>query len=601
MKEKTNSRMNIVIAGHVDHGKSTLIGRLLFDTGSLPEGKLEQVWKRCERNARPFEYAFLLDALKDEQAQGITIDTARCFFKSKKRHYIIIDAPGHIEFLKNMVTGAARAEAALLVIDAAEGVQDNSRRHGFMLSLLGLKQVVVLINKMDLVDYQQEVFERVKNEYVAFLEEINIHPAAVLPISARHGDNLVTVSPRTPWYNGLSVLDLMDCFEKEEKKEKQPFRFPVQDIYKFTEGGDDRRIIAGTVETGTIDVGDEVVFLPSQKRSIIKSIESFNEPPQKEVPAGYATGFTLNTQLYLKPGEIMCKASEALTKVGATFRANIFWLGKNPMLKNKRYKIKLATNRTSLYLQKIIQVVDASDLTTESGKQQIDRHDVAECVLQTLKPMAYDLSSEIEATGRFVIIDGYEIAGGGIILDSLEDEPSYINQHVRHREYIWEKGSIKPMDRAIQYHQKPKFVVITGKDVAQQQNIARALEENLFKSGRHVYYLGLSNILCGLDSDVRNEWEDREEHVRRIGELARIFTDACCIFITTIPDLESFEAEILRKLNEPNEILVVNVGGAALGGDSIRMNIDTRGATDSAVRKIKEMLYEEEVLLDYYL
>ena len=192
--------MNIVIVGHVDHGKSTLMGRLLADTGSLPEGKLEQVRETCRRNAKPFEYAFLLDALKDEQAQGITIDTARCFFKTEKRDYIILDAPGHIEFLKNMITGASRAEAALLMIDAREGVQENSRRHAYMLSLLGIRQIAVVINKMDLVDYREEVFEQVKEEYLSFLGQIGITPSAVLPASSFMGENIVEKSGKMPWY-----------------------------------------------------------------------------------------------------------------------------------------------------------------------------------------------------------------------------------------------------------------------------------------------------------------------------------------------------------------------------------------------------------------
>ncbi len=190
--------MNIVIVGHVDHGKSTLMGRLLADTDSLPEGKLEQVKETCRRNSKPFEYAFLLDALKDEQSQGITIDTARCFFKTEKRDYIILDAPGHIEFLKNMITGASRAEAALLMIDAKEGVQENSRRHAYMLSMLGIKQIAVVINKMDLVDYDEAVYERVKEEYIEFLKQISITPKFVLPVSSFAGENIVKKSDKMP-------------------------------------------------------------------------------------------------------------------------------------------------------------------------------------------------------------------------------------------------------------------------------------------------------------------------------------------------------------------------------------------------------------------
>lgn len=408
---QSKEQLNVVIVGHVDHGKSTLIGRLLADTNSLPEGKLEQVKATCKSNAKPFEYAFLLDALKDEQSQGITIDAARCFFKTKKRHYIIFDAPGHIEFLKNMVTGAAKAEAGLLLIDAKEGVQENSRRHGFLLSLLGVKQIVVVINKMDLVDYSETVYQSIKKEYEAFLRQINIKSVSFIPISAFQGDNLTETSTTMPWYTGPTVLSTIDSFEKEPEKKDKPFRFPVQDVYKFTQSEDDRRIVAGTIRTGEIKVGDEVVFYPSKKESRVKSVEAFNAPKKESVGAGDAIGFTLDTQLYIKPGELMCKKTEsaAAPYSGTSFKANMFWLSKRPLLKGKRYQIKLACSREAVYLTDIINVMDASELSSVKNKQQVDRHDVAECVFQTLRPLAFDRASEYEFTGRFVIVDHFEI------------------------------------------------------------------------------------------------------------------------------------------------------------------------------------------------
>jgi len=278
-------QMNIVIVGHVDHGKSTVIGRLLADTNSLPEGKLEQIREKCKRESKQFEYAFLLDALKDEQSQGITIDSARCFFKTDKRDYIIIDAPGHIEFLKNMISGAARAEAALLIIDAKEGIKENSKRHGYMLSMLGIKQIVVCINKMDLVDYDKKVYDQIKQDYSKFLEEVGIKPKQFIPISAFNGENLISKSSKLNWFDGSTVLEALGSFKKEETSENKPFRMPVQEVYKFTDKGDDKRIIAGRIESGSISVGDGVVFLPSNKRSKVKSIEIFNVPKKDKVSA----------------------------------------------------------------------------------------------------------------------------------------------------------------------------------------------------------------------------------------------------------------------------------------------------------------------------
>ena len=210
-------KMNIVIVGHVDHGKSTVIGRLLADTNSLPKGKLEAVRELCRRTAKPFEYAFLLDALKDERSQGITIDTARCFFQTQKRKYIIIDAPGHIEFLKNMITGASRAQAALLVIDAHEGIRENSLRHGYMLAMLGIKQIAVLVNKLDLIEpsRRREVYENIKSEYERFLEKIELRPASFIPVSAAESYNISSKCPQMPWYGGPTVLEALDAFEED--------------------------------------------------------------------------------------------------------------------------------------------------------------------------------------------------------------------------------------------------------------------------------------------------------------------------------------------------------------------------------------------------
>lgn len=588
-------QMSIVIVGHVDHGKSTVIGRLLADTGSLPEGKLEQVRQNCERNAKPFEYAFLLDALKDEQAQGITIDTARCFFKTEKRNYIIIDAPGHIEFLKNMITGAARAEAALLVIDAKEGVQENSRRHGYMLSLLGIGQIVVLVNKMDLVNYDQKVFEKIVAEYSAFLGQIQVKPITFVPISAREGDNLVFPSLRMPWYSGYHVLKLIDGLEKEKGQKEKPFRLPVQDIYKFTEAMDDRRIVAGTVETGSVKRGDEVIFLPSMKRSVIQSIEGFNEPLKDEIGAGYATGVTLSPQIYIKPGEIMCRSGESLPVVGNTFQAHLFWLSRYPMVSGKKYKLKLATQRATVYLKQITSVLDAAELTFDTQKTQIQRHDVADCILQTVKPIAYDLSREIAATGRFVIIDNYEIVGGGIITESIS-EADYINEHVSQREVSWEKSNISPLERAARFGQRPKFIVITGTNDPVQVKVAKALEEKLFHSGYNVYYLAFSNLLHGLiDSGIGNKDDEREESIRRLGELARIFTDAGLIFITNISGMDQYEIEILKALNQPNEILVIDLDELLQPRDPACEDLRVQ------LELVEKLLYQKEVLLEYYI
>jgi bifunctional enzyme CysN/CysC len=598
---RTNvEQMNIVMIGHVDHGKSTVIGRLLADTGSLPEGKLEAVKANCAYNARPFEYAFLLDALKDEQAQGITIDSARCFFRSDKREYIIIDAPGHIEFLKNMISGAARAEAAVLVIDAKEGVRENSRRHGYLLSMLGIKQVAVCVNKMDLVDYSREVFDSVEAEYKEFLSRIDIEPIGFVPASAMMGDNIVENSPNMAWFDGPSVLEIIDSFVKEPSRINKPLRFPVQDIYKFTAEGDDRRIIAGRIETGAVNVGDEVVFMPSKKRSRVTSIEGFNLAPQTEAHAGQSTGVILEEQIYITPGELMCKVTEPQAEIGAHLKVNIFWMGRQPMIKGKRYKIKLGSVRMPVWLRDVVTVLDASDLTTDSTKQQVDRHDVAECVLETLKPIAFDLSHEIARTGRFVIIDNYEIAGGGVVLDTVKGTTNRTVERVKEREKSWDRSSITPAMRADRYKQGSTLILICGPVGAGKQQLAKALEEDLFRSNRSVYYLGLANSLLGVDVNVAQGGE-RDEYLRRLAEVSHLFTDAGLILITTISDLDEYELEMVKTLNQPNDCRVINVGESRFSDAKIDLQVDDLSDQAAAITRIKDLLVQKKYIVEYYL
>jgi len=593
-------QMNIVVVGHVDHGKSTLIGRLMADTNSLPTGKLEQVKATCERNAKPFEYAFLLDALKDEQAQGITIDTARCFFNSAKRRYVIIDAPGHIEFLKNMITGAARAEAAFIVIDAAEGIQENSKRHGYMVSMLGISQVCVLVNKMDLKQYDEQTFNSIRAEYTEFLTRLNVYPTSFIPISAKEGINVTSLSSAMPWYQGLTVLGQMDAFNKIDARSNVAFRFPVQDIYKFTEEGDDRRIFAGTVETGRINVGDDVIFLPSAKRSTVKSIENFNAPVSHSALDGQATGFTLTTQVYIRPGEMMAKTSESQPCSGTRFRVNLFWLGRASMIQGKKYKLKLGSARTTATLVHVINVLDASDLTSEQNKQQVDRNEVAECILETSKPVAFDVVGDNPFTGRFVIIDNYDIAGAGIILEQIVGEESTLKIHVQKREIEWQRSDITQQQRIAAYGHDSKFVVFAGnEDDSTKEALAAGLELRLLSRGFKVYFLPTANLIKGLDVDLAHQTEIKEEQIRRLGELARILTDSGQIFITSISNVDGYDLRTLELLNKPNEIVVVNVGENRFDDYAVSLSLNVSDDIEEGITKVCDLLKEKKVIFDY--
>lgn len=548
-------RMNIVIVGHVDHGKSTVVGRLLADTGSLPDGKLDSVRNYCLKNSKPFEYAFLLDALKDEQAQGITIDTARTFFKSGKRDYIIIDAPGHIEFLKNMVTGAARAEAAVLVIDAKEGIRENSKRHGYLLSMLGIKQIAVVVNKMDLVDYSRSAFEDIRDEYIAFLARIGATPRFFLPISAFNGENLIVPSNKMPWYKGHNLLSAIDAFEKEPPKENQPFRMPVQDIYKFTSLGDDRRIVSGRVESGSIKVGEQVVFLPSGKKSTVSSIEAFHALPRQEVDAGVSTGFTLAEQIYVGRGELMVKAIDLQSEVSRRMRINLFWMGKKPFQTGRTYHLKLGTAKIPCRLEKINYLIDASETKGEETKVSVERHDVADCIIELSKPMAFDPIARLEATGRFVIVDQHEIAGGGIIRESLPDQAESENENAdKHLKLL--RSSVPADARAKQLNQKAGFVLFSGGPGRDPVKAAQTLEAALMDKGKLAFFIGLDEN-AGLEAALATSGSNWGAALpaTKLGEAASLLLSAGYLVVAAAKGLDSQDVKTLESLVAPNVII----------------------------------------------
>jgi bifunctional enzyme CysN/CysC len=588
-------RMNIVIVGHVDHGKSTVIGRLLADTHSLPEGKLEQIRAQCELNSKPFEYAFLLDALKDEQAQGITIDAARVFFKSSVRPYLILDAPGHIEFLKNMITGAARAEAALLVIDAAEGVQENSRRHGYMVSMLGVRQLAVVVNKMDLVGWDRAVYDRIVREYGAFLEQVGIRPSGFIPVSGRGGDNIADRSANLPWYDGPTVLDTLDAFHSEPAPVNQPFRMPVQDVYKFTKQGDDRRIVSGTVDAGSMKVGDQVIFFPSGKRSRVKSIEGFNQAVQTRVEAGQAVGFTLQEQIYITRGEVATLEHEPRPQASTRLRVSLFWLGKEPMVKRKEYLLKLGTARVTARIEEVLRVMDASTLDTAEQRTAVQRHDVAECILKLDRAIACDLAADIPTTSRFVIVDDFEIRGGGIVREALPDRQAGVRDRVLLRNYKWEPSIIQPERRAEKYNQKAALILVTGEHDTDRKGVAKALEGKLFEDGKVVYFLGIGSVLYGVDADIERKPENRLEHMRRLAEVANLMLDAGMILVVAAAELTQDDLEVIKTAVPPDWIETIWAGDTITTDLAVDLHLPG-GAIPESVDQLKAHLQDKGII-----
>jgi bifunctional enzyme CysN/CysC len=589
-------RMPIVVTGHVDHGKSTIVGRLLADTGSLPEGKLEFVRANCERNSKPFEYAFLLDALKDEQTQGITIDSARVFFSSAHRHYILVDAPGHVEFLKNMVTGAARAEAALLVIDAQEGVRENSRRHGYLLSMLGVRQIAVLINKMDLVGYDQAVFDRLTAEYLAFLKQLRVEPARFIPVSGFHGDNIATHSRAMPWYRGPTVLEALDEFVAEAPPVDQPFRMPVQGVYKFTGQNDDRRIVCGSIETGRIRPGDEIAFYPSGKRGRIRTIEAFNGPAPPEAVAPQATGFTLEEQIYVTRGELAVRVGERQPLVTTRIRVNLFWLGRSPLIPRKEYLMRHGTARVPARVETVHRVINAAELTFSEAVQRVDRHEVAECTLSLGKPLAFDLAEDFSSTGRFVLVDNYDISGGGVIREALPDSQGWVRDKVLQRNLKWSAGGVPEERRAERFSQRAALLLITGNRETDRKRLGRELETRLFDEGRMVYFLAIGNVLYGVDADLDHTDDSRGEHVRRLGEVANILMDAGLIVIATAVALTQQECDVIGTAVGRERVSAVWVGDTVTTDIAADMVLGEQAATEDGVKHLKTLLQDSGVI-----
>ncbi len=409
-------QLKFVIVGHVDHGKSTLIGRLLYDTDSLSDEKIEEVRRTCESLGREMEFGFVIDHLEEERSQGITIDTAQIFFKTGRRRYVIIDAPGHKEFIKNMITGASQGEAALLIVDAVDGVKEQTRRHAYLLKLLGLEQVIVIINKMDLAAYAEARFNEVKQELMSFLTALGVSPICIIPISARDGENVVASSEKMPWYQGPAVLDALDTFTSGVPAVDLPLRLPIQDVYKIQ----DRRILVGRVATGRIRVGDELTFLPQGKRSVVGSIEMLWKD-RSEAEAGESIGLTLADPLFIERGAVACPTCDTPAAT-SLFRATLFWMSAKPFRNGERLILRLATQETPVDI-KIEGKIDSSTLNPIlENPDAVLKTEVALVSITTRKPVVVEDFKHIQELGRFVLVRDMDVVAGGIVTHSVISE-----------------------------------------------------------------------------------------------------------------------------------------------------------------------------------
>lgn len=530
-------QLKIVIVGHVDHGKSTLVGRLFYETGSLPEGRYESLKAISEKRGMPFEWAFLMDSFQAERDQGITIDTSQIWFKTDHRNYVLIDAPGHTEFLKNMVTGAAQAQAAVLVIDAAEGVQDQSRRHGLLLSLIGVEQIIVAINKMDLVEYDESRFRAVETEYRAFLKTLGVTPQHIIPLSGREGDNLVASSDAMSWYKGPSLVAALDGFQVPKQDSSLSLRFPVQDVYKF----DHRRIIAGRIEQGQVSVGDRLLFQPSGKSAVVRTLETWSAPEKTSASAGQSVGLTLDEQLFVERGDIATLISAPAAEADR-FKARVFWIGKRPLSVGFAYKLKLATQESIVTVEHIDRVIDSRDLVQRTGAD-VHRNEIADVTFKARKRIVLDSRDTSPTLSRFVLVDGYELAGGG----TLSSE-SFVDARPVSTNVVSVKTKIDRLAREQRNSHKGGVIWMTGLSGAGKSTLALELEHELFNRGWHTALLDGDNLRQGLNKDLGFSAAERSENIRRTAEVAKLMASTGTLVIVSLISPTQADRQTAREI-----------------------------------------------------
>jgi bifunctional enzyme CysN/CysC len=518
--------MRVVIVGHVDHGKSTLVGRMFHDTGQLPDGKLEAIQEMCRRRGMPFEWAFLMDSLKAERDQGVTIDTSQIWFRHNARQYVIIDAPGHREFIRNMVTGASNADAAVLMIDADQGVRRQSRHHSYLLQLLGVREVAVAVNKMDLVDYDEARFRAIESEYTSYLEGIGISARRVIPISAREGDNVATASDRMDWYDGPSVIETLSEFKLPESPVDRPLRLPLQDVFKF----DDRRILAGRIESGTLRTGDELLFSPSNRTARIASIESWNTDETPVMArAGQSVGITLDEQIFVERGEVASHINDPPIETDV-FHLRLFWLADTALEIGKTYDLKIGPRHLSAVVERIERVIDVEALSDHAATQ-VSRDEIAEVVVRTNQLVAIDIHDNLPRTGRVIVYDRHRTLAGGIVsMGSYPDQREQITIRASNQTEV--DHGVNNTRRAARNRHQPGVLWFTGLSGAGKSTLAMALEHRLFDEGYQVYVLDGDNVRTGLNANLGFSPEDRAENIRRVGEVAALLSDAGLIVIT---------------------------------------------------------------------
>jgi bifunctional enzyme CysN/CysC len=540
--------LRFITCGSVDDGKSTLIGRLLYESKLIFEDQLaalEADSKKVGTQGGELDFALLVDGLAAEREQGITIDVAYRFFSTDRRKFIVADTPGHEQYTRNMVTGASTADVAVILIDARKGVLTQTRRHSYIVSLLGIRHIVLAINKMDLVDYSQQTFDQIVADYREFAKQIGLTNIVAVPLSALRGDNILEGSARTPWYRGPTLMSYLESVEIEDDLQTKPFRLPVQWVNRPNQ---DFRGFAGTIASGTIRRGDTVRVLPSGRQSRVTRIVSYEGDLETAV-AGQSVTLTLADEVDVSRGDMLA-AADAPPAVSDQFQATIIWMHDEPMLRGRPYIIKLGTRTLTGSITTPRHKVNVNTLERLAAKQ-LELNEIGVCNLSFDRAIPFDPYADNRETGGFILIDklSNDTVGAGLL-----------NFALRRAENIhWQALDVNKLARSSLKGQRACVLWFTGLSGAGKSTVANLVEKRLHALGRHTYTLDGDNVRHGLNKDLGFTDADRVENIRRVAEVSRLMVDAGLIVLVSFISPFRSERRLARELMQPGEFLEVFV------------------------------------------
>ena len=546
--QENKSFLRFITCGSVDDGKSTLIGRLLYDSHLIYDDQLQTIEKDSKVSGTQgdkIDLALLVDGLAAEREQGITIDVAYRYFSTANRKFIVADTPGHEQYTRNMATGASTADLAILLIDARKSVQVQTRRHAFIVKLLGIRHVIVAVNKMDLVEHSRSRFRLIESDFQELSDKLGFDSVTLIPMSALNGDNVTTRSTAMAWYKGPTLLEALESADVDRAEEHSGFRLSVQWVNRPNL---DFRGFCGTVAAGEVRPGDEVIAMPSGKRSKVKSIVTM-DGEQPLAVTDQAITLTLEDEIDVSRGDVICGKDDPVD-VSDQFAAHVIWMSDKKMLPGRQYRFKLNNQTVLGSVSELKYKVDVNTLAHEAAKT-LDLNEIAMCNLSLARPVVFAPYAKNRRLGSFVIIDRLtnETVGAGMLDFSLR----------RAANIVWQDLDVGKAQRAAQKHQKPCVLWFTGLSGSGKSTIANLVEKKLFDRGRHTYTLDGDNVRHGLNKDLGFTDEDRVENIRRVSEVAKLMADSGLIILCAFISPFRAERQIARQTMADGEFIEVFV------------------------------------------